>query len=107
MVNQKKLYTINSYFSIIQDTLTIENCQSLYPTKFGYVSVLSYKRSGESISMDEMNAQLLEIIQIKSEYIYSEPEKKGISILHIALSLGIGLIVYGLIAYIPKFKKRT
>jgi hypothetical protein len=37
-------YVINSYFSLIKDSISMENCQTLYPSKFGYVTVLSYKK---------------------------------------------------------------
>jgi hypothetical protein len=95
---------IRNYFSIIKDFVTIEHCQLLYLSKFGYVTVLLYQKTA-GISLDEVQRQLTGIIQIQPDYRYREPEKGGISIKHMALSLVIGLFVYGIITLLTK--KRT
>jgi hypothetical protein len=100
-------HVVNSYFSMAKDSLFIENCQTFYPTKFGYITVLSYKKEGDHIPMGEMLHQLSDLIQIEDEYQYVPFQKRGISIRHIIISLCAGLFVYSVIAYFPKLKKRS
>jgi hypothetical protein len=95
---------IRNYFSIVKDSVTIAHCQLLYLSKFGYVAVLLYQKTA-GVSLDEIQTQLAGMIQIQPDYRYREPEKGGISIKHILLSLVIGLFVYGIIALLTK--KRT
>ncbi|MDR2131233.1 MAG: hypothetical protein LBP56_08765, partial [Odoribacteraceae bacterium] len=38
------IYYINSYFSVVNKDDSLKNCQTLYLTKFGYVTVLSYEK---------------------------------------------------------------
>jgi hypothetical protein len=102
---QNDLYRIHSFFSVQRNADRVWNCQTLYPSKFGYVSVLSYEKSG-AMPINELLEQLSDMIRIQPEYRYSEP-KKGITVKHILVSLCIGLIVYGLITVLPKLKKRA
>jgi hypothetical protein len=92
---------IRSYFSIVKDSVTMEHCQLLNLSKFGYVTVLLYQKTS-GLPLDEAATQLAGMIQIQPDYRYQEPEKGGISIRHIALSLVIGLFVYSLIALLTK-----
>jgi hypothetical protein len=92
---------LHSYFFIRKDTVILENCQSLYPTKFGYVVVLSYRKAN-GIPLDEMREQLGNLIQIHPDYQYTEPEKRGITLRHLFVSLAIGALVYVLISVLTK-----
>jgi hypothetical protein len=107
VAEQNKNLVVNGFFSVKKDSVRLENCQTWYPTKFGYVMVLSYKRAQVGISMNEMQLQLKNLICIADDYKYEEPKSSGISIKHIILSLCIGLFVYGAISYFPKLKKRV
>jgi hypothetical protein len=85
---------------------SLKNCQTLYLTKFGYVTVLSYEKEG-AISIAKIVEQLSDMIQIHEDYKYSLPEtRQGITIKHILISLCIGLIVYVLITLMQKSKKQ-
>jgi hypothetical protein len=92
---------IRNYFSIVKDSVTMEHCQFLYLSKFGYVTVLLYQKTA-GLSLDEVEKQLADMIRIQPDYRYREPEKGGISIRHIAISIAIGLFVYGLITVLTK-----
>jgi hypothetical protein len=97
---------LHSYFSIRKDTVTLENCQSLYLTKFGYVTVLFYRKA-DAIPLDEILGQMNGLIQIHPDYRYTEPEKKGITLRHIIISLAIGLLVYALISIFTKKRRAS
>ena len=90
-------YCIHSYFSIRKDSVVLENCQSLYLAKFGYITILSYRKTG-AIPLDEMLEQLNDLIRIHPDYQYVEPPKEGITFRHLLVSLVIGLLVYVLIS---------
>jgi hypothetical protein len=92
---------IRNYFSIVKDSVTMEHCQLLYLSKFGYVTVLLYQKAA-GLPLDEIQTQLAGMICIQPDYRYCEPEKGGISIRHIAISIAIGLLVYGLIILVTK-----
>jgi hypothetical protein len=99
-------HCIRSYFSVVKDSVAMEHCQTLYPSKFGYVSVMLYKKAAGGIPVNEAEAQLADMIRIQPEYQYREPEKGGISFMHVAISLAVGLLVYGLIALLTQKRKR-
>ena len=98
---------IKSYFSIVKDTVSLESCNTLYLTKFGYISVLSYQKSDGLILLEDINKEMSGIIKIQQDYMYSAPLKKNISIKKIVISLSIGLLVYVVIVYFPRLKRRT
>jgi hypothetical protein len=62
-------YLTNSYFLIINNDKSLKNCQTLYLTKFGYVSVVSYEKEG-AMPITKMLEQLSDIIQIHPEHKY-------------------------------------
>ena len=95
-------YCLHSYFSIWKDTVAVQNCQSLYLTKFGYVAALSYRKSGAA-PPDEAPEPLSGLIQVHPDYQYAAPKKGGITFWHLLASLAIGLLAYALIA---KFTKK-
>jgi hypothetical protein len=97
-------HCLYSYFFVRKDTVVMEYCQSLYPAKFGYIAVLSYRKT-DAIPLDEVLEQLRNLIQVHPDYQYEEPKKRGITFLHVIISLAIGALVYGLIAVFTK--KRT
>ena len=100
-------YHIQNYFSVLKDTLTVKSCNTLYLTKFGYISVVSYQNTEGLILLDDVNNQMSDIIKIQQDYTYSAPIPQGIPFKKIAISLAIGLLVYVLITYFPKLKRRT
>jgi hypothetical protein len=95
---------VNNYFTVRKDTVIVYNCQTLYLTKFGYVTVLSYQKEG-SIPLVEVQNQLSDIIRIKPDYQYKEPEKQGITTKNILFSLLIGIIIFIIISLSTKKKK--
>ncbi|MDR0682422.1 MAG: hypothetical protein LBG15_11340 [Dysgonamonadaceae bacterium] len=100
-------YYIFNYYSIRKDTVALESCQMLQPTKFGYISVMSYIKNNEvAVSMDELSAQLSKIVTVHPDYKYVEYRKEGLTFIHVLISLAIGLIVYVFIMWISKKKKQ-
>jgi len=93
---------IHSYFSLVKNAVSVENCQTLYLSKFGYISVMSYKKAAEGMSMNEIQKQLTNLIRIEPDYQYHEPKKSGISMKHIAISIITGVFVYGFIIFFSK-----
>jgi hypothetical protein len=92
---------LHSYFSIRKDTVTLENCQSLYLTKFGYVTVLSYRKA-DATPLNKILEQITGLIRVHPDYRYAEPKKGGITFWHLLVSLAIGLLVYALISVFTK-----
>jgi hypothetical protein len=100
-------YYIFSYYSIRKDTVALESCQMLQPTKFGYVSIMSYTKNNEAaVSIDELSALLSKIVTVHPDYKYVEYRKEGLTFIHVLISLAIGLIVYVFIMWISKKRKQ-
>jgi hypothetical protein len=100
-------YYIFNYYSIWQDTVALESCQMFQPTKFGYISVMSYIKNNEAaVSIDELSVQLSKIVTVHPDYKYVEYRRGGLTFMHVLISLAIGLIVYVLITCISKNKKQ-
>lgn len=102
---QDNSVVIYSYFTLKNDTLSYRNCQILYPTKFGFISMWVYQK-GKTMLLDETLLQLENLVQIQDEYKYVEP-KGGVFLTHILIALCVGLLVYCAIAFLPKLKKRS
>jgi hypothetical protein len=98
-------FRIFSYYSIKKDTVAMESCQMLQPTKFGYISIMSYKKNEGAVSMEELSALLSKTVTVHPDYKYAEYKKDGITLKHILISLTIGIIVYALITFISRKKK--
>lgn len=104
--SQGGIYSMYSYYKIIHASDSLENCQKMYLTKFGYISVLSYKKVDGQFSLDGMSFLLADVISVQPDYAYIEPARNEITLLHLLISIGIGVIVYGLITFLPKLKNK-
>ncbi|GHT21772.1 hypothetical protein FACS189430_02410 [Bacteroidia bacterium] len=96
-------YRVLSYFAIRKNADTLRNCQLMYFSKFGYVSVLYYDKNKPPIK--ELPDDLSNIIEIQQDYRYAEPAKSGISFKNILISLLLGVLVYAVIMLFQKRKK--
>lgn len=99
-------YSIHSHFQIRHNADLLRNAQMLRLTKFGYVSVLAYTTPAGLLLPDEIVTLLSDAISVQPDYIYSEPEKRGLNRTHILISLAVGILVYVLIAGFSKLKKK-
>jgi len=105
-LSQNGIYRIFSRFSIEKDTVTVKSCQMLFLTKFGYVSVVAYRKGNQGKPLNEISALLTNIISVEPDYQYKEFEKKGIGLKHILISLLIGVIVFLIISVTSKKKQQ-
>lgn len=106
-VQQNGSYRINHFFTLRKDSVCLKGCQSLYLSKFGYVTCLFYQKGNDAFPVTSLLSDFSAsgVIRISGEYAYIPPQKKGISLLNILYSLGIGVIVYGLIVFFSKRKR--
>jgi len=100
-------YSIYRYYKAQHRSDSLNTCQALRLTKFGYVMVLAYQKDiAGTIPIEKVSALLSGSISVQPDYIYSEPQKKGISLKHILISLAIGVLAYVVITVISKIKKK-
>ena len=100
-------YHIYSYSEITKDSLTLDCAQDLYLTKFGYISIISYKKANGIYSQSEVLDSLFDKIQVQQEYKYIEfvPQQR-FTIKQIAISVCIGLLVYVVLMFLSKKGKQ-
>lgn len=100
-------YRINQFFTLRKDSVCLKGCQSLYLSKFGYVTCLFYQKGSDALPVGSSPGGFFEpgIIRVSDEYAYIPPQKKGFAWLNLLYSLGIGAIVYGLIVLFSKRKR--
>jgi hypothetical protein len=100
-------YSIYNYYKVWYHSDSLDNCELLRLTKFGYILVLAYKNGiAETMPIEKVSALLSKSISVQPDYIYSEPQKKGLSLKNIFISLAIGIFVYVLITGFSKLKKK-
>ena len=100
-------YSIYSYYKIQHRSDLLNMCQAFRLTKFGYIMILTYQKEiAEAMPVEKVSALLSKSISVQSNYIYSEPQKKGFSLKNILISLAIGVFVYVLIMGISKLQKK-
>jgi hypothetical protein len=100
-------YSIYNYFKVWYRADSLDNCQLLRLTKFGYIMVLTYKKGiAEAMPIEKVSALLSKTISVQPDYAYSEPDKKRFGLKHILISLAIGIFVYVVITGISKLKKQ-
>lgn len=98
-------YRINNYLTIRRDSILLKGCQSLYVSKFGYITLMLYQRN-DALPIDSLLGKFNDsgCLKVDQEYRYTPPQKEGLSFTHFLYALGIGGIVYLLIAFFPKRK---
>ena len=100
-------YHIYSYSVIVKDSITLDCAQDLYLTKFGYISIMSYKKANGIYSLSEMQNLLFDKIQVKQEYKYIEPvPQQRFTIKQIAIAVCVGLLVYVVLMVFSKKGKQ-
>lgn len=105
-VNSSPNYRINNYLTIRRDSILLKGCQSLYVSKFGYITLMLYQKGNDALPIDSLLGKFNDsgCLKVDQEYRYTPPQKEGLSFTHFLYALGIGGIVYLLIAFFPKRK---
>ena len=105
-VNSSPNYRINNYLTIRRDSILLKGCQSLYVSKFGYIALMLYQKGNDALPIDSLLGKFNDsgCLKVDQEYRYTPPQKEGLSFTHFLYALGIGGIVYLLIAFFPKRK---
>ena len=105
IVNGK--YCIQTEFSALKDSISIACFQSLYLTKFGYISVTGYKKPNGTYQIKDVSTSVLNGINVESDYQYQEPQGGArFSVKQILMAIGIGFVVYLMLAYVPGLLKK-
>ena len=105
--SENENYHIYTYSVITKDSITLDCAQDLYLTKFGYISVMVYKKTGGTYSLSEILDTLFDKIQVQHEYKYTESvPKQRFTIKQIAISVCIGLLVYVVLMFFSKKGKQ-
>lgn len=106
-VNSSPDYRIDNYFTIRKDSVLLKGCQSLYLSKFGYVTLTLYQKGDNDLAIDSLlyDFNRSGCIKVEDEYSYIPPQEKGLSFTHFLYASGIGGIVYLLIVFFSKRKK--
>ena len=98
-------YHIISSFTIVKDSITLECVQDLFLTKFGYISMMSYRKEDGSYTLPEISELLSGSILVQQEYKYIEQaSKRGFTGRQIIFSVCIGLFVYAILMFLLKKK---
>lgn len=103
--NEKK-YWINCYLGIRKDSTVLKSCQTYIVSKFGYIVLMGYTKDNKVSFKNMVQQELVENINVDSEYQYDYVRPNKISYLHILFSIGIGIIVYFLIVFFSKRNSR-
>lgn len=108
-VNKKPNYWINSYMTIQKDSSLLNACQTLYLSKFGYVTIMAYQKGGNALLISSIIDKFINDnnLQVDDNYKYSPMQKRSFSTKHLLFSLCIGFIVYILIAFFSKKKVKN
>lgn len=103
-VNNHPNYWVNNYLTIRKDTSMVKSCQTLYLSKFGYITLMAYQKEESSMPVSSIVNIFTstDIIQVEDDYKYFPPQKKSFPVKYLLISLGIGIIVYVLIAFFSK-----
>ena len=105
--SENENYHIYTYSVITKDSITLDCAQDLYLTKFGYISIMSYKKASGIYSLSEVLDSLFDKIQVQQEYKYTEPiPKQRFTVKQIAISACIGLLVYVVMMFFSKKVKQ-
>lgn len=96
-------FNIQTVSMISKDTLCINCLQNLYITKYGYISISSYKKENGRYRLQDVNDVIVGSLEVSEEYLYKEPlQKEYFTIEQIAISVGLGLLVYMLLVFVNK-----
>jgi len=99
-------YHIYTNFTIVKDSITIDGLQDMLLTKFGYISMLSYKKPEGIYALQAVANLLSGSIRVEETFKYTEPVvTQRFTLKQIAFTLCIGLLVYVIIMFVFKDKK--
>lgn len=106
-VNNHPEYWVNNYLTIRKDSSLLKSCQTLYLSKFGYITLMAYQKKEAPLPVSSITDIFTstDILQVEGSYKYIPPQKKSFPVKYLFISLGIGVIVYIFIAFFSK--KRT
>lgn len=106
-INNHPDYWVNNYLAIRKNSSLIKSCQTLYVSKFGYILLMAYQKEEVALPVSSITDIFTSAgnLQVEDNYKYIPPQKKSFPLKYLLLSLGIGGIVYVLIAFLTK--KRT
>lgn len=100
-------YRIVTSSSVIKNKREAECMQTLLLAKFGYVSIAVYGKEKKISDMQALSDKIIAGIKLENKYEYREPESRNVfTLTNIVITFGIGLIVYIIIAFIDKKRKK-
>ncbi|MBO5641836.1 MAG: hypothetical protein J5900_05315 [Prevotella sp.] len=101
------VYKITTLATILKNNNKVDCLQNLIVTKFGYITVAFYQKgSGSSVSKEVVD-KLISQIKIEDDYKYTEPQTESLfSPIKIGITIGIGLLVYFMIIFIDRKRKK-
>jgi len=101
MIPDEANYCLRSYFSVSKGAVEMRKCHTLYLTKHGYVSVVTYSKSGGK-PIGQVQNQMSGLIQVAPEFCYSEPLQQSASVGYFIFSLTLALVVYVILSILAK-----
>lgn len=101
------VYRITNLTTILKNGNKIDCLQNLIVTKFGYLSVAFCQKGSSSFNSKEVVDKLISQIKIEDDYKYTEPKTESLfSPIKIGITIGIGLLVYFMIMFIDRKRKK-
>lgn len=101
------VYRIATLTTILKNDNRIDCLQNLIVTKFGYLSVAFYQKGSSTSVSKKVVEKLISQIKIEDDYKYTEPKTGSLfSPIKIGITIGIGLLVYFMIIFIDRKRKK-
>ncbi|MEY8587348.1 hypothetical protein [Phocaeicola sartorii] len=101
------IFNIQTESMVSKDTLCINCLQSLCVTKYGYISIYSYRKENGQYCLQDVNDAIVGSLKVLEEYQYKEPvQKEYFTIEQIVISVGLGLLLYIFLVFINKNKNK-
>lgn len=101
------VYRIATLTTILKNDNRIDCLQNLIVTKFGYLSVAFYQKGSSTSVSKKVVEKLISQIKIEDDYKYTEPKTESLfSPIKIGITIGIGLLVYFMIIFIDRKRKK-
>lgn len=100
-------FHVTNNMNIFKDSIVWACVQDLLLTKFGYISIASYSKDRETQLQSNNVAKIIsQNIKVDSDYKYVEPKTNSLfTIRNIAISVGVGILVFMIMSFIGKKKK--
>lgn len=101
-------FYIRTLTTIYKDTVTLKCLQDLLLTRYGYISIVCYKKGRTEDIFRDAATSITQGISIQNDYIYTEPQgQTAFTLIKIIISLCIGMAVYFIIILTGIRKKRA